>query len=79
MGPMPMIIKTIVAVADAVDKILSGNNDHAKRDANDSRAPYSCGSISLKTIHSDEIFACFHSSFAVGILLMMPKEAHNGR
>jgi hypothetical protein len=40
MGPMPMIIKTIVAVADAVDKILSGNNNHAKRDATDSRAPF---------------------------------------
>lgn len=38
-----MIIKTIVAVADAVDKILSGNNDHAKRDATDLRAPFLAG------------------------------------
>jgi hypothetical protein len=40
---MPMIIKTIVAVADAVDKILSRNNDHAKRDATDLRAPFLAG------------------------------------
>ena len=40
---MPMIIKTIVAVADAVDKILSCNNDHAKRDATDLRAPFLAG------------------------------------